>query len=74
MYPRWVSAQDPNRIPNRASIGSARATFGLAALHIDSGQLSLEEPKGRYLGALDAYIAAPLIAVMWTAIAAGALR
>jgi 4-amino-4-deoxy-L-arabinose transferase-like glycosyltransferase len=50
----------------RAQLDADEATFGLAALHITQGQFLLMEPNGQYLGALDAYVAAPFIGIFGT--------
>ena len=47
----------------RTQLDADEATFALAGLHITHGQFALMEPNGQYLGALDAYIAAPVSAV-----------
>src|ERR1035437_3447530 len=48
----------------RTQVDGDEATLGLAAIHINHGSFVLMDPSGQYLGALDAYIAAPFIAVM----------
>src|SRR5437588_2302327 len=47
----------------RTQLDADEATFALAGLHITHGHFALMEPNGQYLGALDAYIAAPFIAL-----------
>lgn len=46
------------------------ATLGLTALHILHGQLAVMDPDGQYLGATDAYLVAPFVALFGTSLAA----
>jgi 4-amino-4-deoxy-L-arabinose transferase-like glycosyltransferase len=50
----------------RAQLDADEATFALAGLHVAHGHFLLMEPNGQYLGALDAYVAAPFVAVLGT--------
>jgi 4-amino-4-deoxy-L-arabinose transferase-like glycosyltransferase len=54
----------------RTPLDGDEASLALAALHITHGQLALMEPNGHYLGALDAYVAAPFIALFGTTLVA----
>ena len=54
----------------RTQLDADEATLGLAALHITQGHLVLTEPNDHYLGALEAYLLAPFVAIMGTTLAA----
>jgi 4-amino-4-deoxy-L-arabinose transferase-like glycosyltransferase len=54
----------------RTPLDASEATLGLSALHILHGQLVLMDPDGQYLGATDAYLVAPLVAILGTSLAA----
>ena len=54
----------------RTPLDASEATLGLSALHILHGQLVLMDPDGQYLGATDAYLVAPFIAILGTSLAA----
>jgi hypothetical protein len=54
----------------RTPLDPGEATLGLTALHIVHGQLALMEPGGQYLGALDAYLIAPFVALFGGGLAA----
>ncbi|HEY6469248.1 MAG TPA: glycosyltransferase family 39 protein [Candidatus Dormibacteraeota bacterium] len=47
----------------RTPLDPQEATLGLTALHIVHGQLTLMDPDAQYVGALDAYVIAPFVAV-----------
>jgi len=51
-------------------IDPEEATLGLSALHIVHGQPVLMDPGSPYLGALDAYLIAPFVALLGTGLAA----
>ncbi len=53
----------------RAPLDPGEATLGLTALHIVHGQVFLMDPDGQYLGATDAYMVAPFVAVFGTSLA-----
>jgi 4-amino-4-deoxy-L-arabinose transferase-like glycosyltransferase len=48
----------------RTQLDADEASLALAALHITHGQFVLMEPDAQYLGALDAYVAAPFVALL----------
>lgn len=48
----------------RTQVDGDEATLALAGLHLTHGQFVLMEPNDGYLGALDAYVTAPFIALM----------
>jgi hypothetical protein len=54
----------------RTPLSASEATLGLSALHILHGQLVLMDPDGQYLGATDAYLVAPFVAIFGTSLAA----
>jgi dolichyl-phosphate-mannose-protein mannosyltransferase len=54
----------------RVPLGPGEATLGLTALHIVHGQPLLMDPDTQYLGALDAYLIAPFVAVFGAGLAA----
>jgi 4-amino-4-deoxy-L-arabinose transferase-like glycosyltransferase len=54
----------------RTPLDASEATLGLSALHILHGQLVLMDPDGQYLGATDAYLVAPFVAILGTSLAA----
>lgn len=54
----------------RTPLDANEATLGLSALHILHGQFVLMDPDGQYLGATDAYLVAPFIAIFGTSLAA----
>jgi 4-amino-4-deoxy-L-arabinose transferase-like glycosyltransferase len=54
----------------RTQLDPQEATLGLTALHIVHGQLPLMDPDAQYLGALDAYLIAPFVAVFGAGLAA----
>jgi 4-amino-4-deoxy-L-arabinose transferase-like glycosyltransferase len=54
----------------RIPLDPGEATLGIAAVHLLHGQLVFMNPDGQYLGALDAYLVAPFVAVLGTSLAA----
>src|SRR5438270_13851660 len=48
----------------RSQLEADEATFAIAGLRITQGHLLLMEPNAQYLGALDAYVSAPFIAIL----------
>ncbi|TMB90909.1 MAG: hypothetical protein E6J45_07810 [Chloroflexi bacterium] len=48
----------------RTQIDADEAALALAGLHLNHGQFVLMEPDAQYLGALDAYVSAPFIALL----------
>jgi 4-amino-4-deoxy-L-arabinose transferase-like glycosyltransferase len=54
----------------RTPLDATEATLGLSALHILHGQFVVMDPDGQYQGALDAYLAAPFVAIFGTSLAA----
>jgi 4-amino-4-deoxy-L-arabinose transferase-like glycosyltransferase len=54
----------------RTPLDATEATLGLSALHILHGQFVVMDPGNQYLGALDAYLVTPFIAVLGTSLAA----
>jgi hypothetical protein len=54
----------------RTPLDPGEATLGVAAVHLLHGQVVFMDPDGQYLGALDAYLVAPFVAVLGTSVAA----
>jgi hypothetical protein len=54
----------------RTPLDPSEATLGITALHIVHGQYVLMDPDGQYLGATDAYLVAPFIALFGTSLPA----
>jgi hypothetical protein len=54
----------------RTPLDPSEATLGLTALHIVHGQPMLMDPDAQYLGALDAYLVAPFVALFGAGLAA----